>query len=41
MYLKDTRHKTPKYVKELAKDLRKNSTEAENILWEKLRRKNL
>jgi very-short-patch-repair endonuclease len=39
-YLKDTGHKTPKYVVEFAKDLRKDWTETEEILWEKLRRKN-
>lgn len=30
---------TPKYVKDLAKEMRKKPTEAESLLWEHLRRK--
>jgi len=35
------RMNTPNYVKDLAKGLRKEQTEAEGLLWQKLRGKNL
>lgn len=35
------RRNTPNYVKGLAKDLRKEQTEAEGLLWQKLRGKRL
>jgi very-short-patch-repair endonuclease len=35
------KEKTPRYVKDLAKKMRKEPTPAEAMLWEHLRRKNL
>ncbi len=36
-----TRYKKPKYIKELVKKLKKEETNAEKILWERLRNKQL